>query len=607
MFDAMMRWLESLRDVLIPEGRRSRTPEAPPNTPRLPAPTARDACASQGVSAEPDVSAAESDATIEPSDDDAPVGNIAEIPAADVAEPVGGQKVRDDGNTQSEESQARLWEWRLRRLAFRLEKLGRFGQYLVLPLDAITSRIWLRTARSRFTCNDEELNRLTRLADDEVVKLHAIWLVEIYTPNTLPGLLSRVEKYLGDGNFGAGEPGLQGWVESMRQRPGGGWRAFPRIAARRSSIPFSRTANDLPSGISHVAPVIFSVTPSLTALVAQFVLDNDTADVLTKTVNADRSTEVVRQKGGSLGITYIDTVKGHAVEEVRRDLRLRGERWIKARFPGHFSALPQGRFPTIEFLTTKKATPWDNSSKGSTQFSRGLSALSLTAFNNYWTCNVFDYLHMHEHRNIFASGADAHILTLTANQGQVESRMTPKGKKQAGDLVWELVQDFQSHVPTLATRWAITALLTEIQRDLDRLRDLAGRTIGSASARDLRRLKDKLLKIGLDSRIVAMDVVGLAQDERRWCYDVPEFRMAGHKGQPEKSFEKVLREAQQAAGHRVVQVENDLREILSTSAELSAAAQGIRLQHVVLWLTVLSVLAAIVAAWAAVLVVWQGP
>jgi hypothetical protein len=51
-------------------------------------------------------------------------------------------------------------------------------------------------------------------------------------------------------------------------------------------------------------------------------------------------------------------------------------------------------------------------------------------------------------------------------------------------------------------------------------------------------------------------------------------------------------------------MEKDLREILSTNADLAGASANLRLQRRVIWLTIVSIIIAIIAAGAAVYAAW---
>ena len=66
------------------------------------------------------------------------------------------------------------------------------------------------------------------------------------------------------------------------------------------------------------------------------------------------------------------------------------------------------------------------------------------------------------------------------------------------------------------------------------------------------------------------------------------------------SMAGLLRQGQIDQGTIVSQTEADLRDLINTSAQLTAAAENIRLQRRVLWLTIVSVIVAIIAATAAV-------
>lgn len=69
---------------------------------------------------------------------------------------------------------------------------------------------------------------------------------------------------------------------------------------------------------------------------------------------------------------------------------------------------------------------------------------------------------------------------------------------------------------------------------------------------------------------------------------------------PEPSLAESLRQGQVDHGARVTQNEADMRDLISSSAQLTAAAENIRLQRRVSWLTVVSLIVAAIAAAAAI-------
>jgi hypothetical protein len=163
-----------------------------------------------------------------------------------------------------------------------------------------------------------------------------------------------------------------------------------------------------------------------------------------------------------------------------------------------------------------------------------------------------------------------------------------------------------------------------LEEQIGVVQDAADKASRKRSARALARTQRQLLQIGIDSRIVVNDIIRYAKEDRGWGDGVLDFTevagwdpwepkdtevptkvlpgLEGLEGEaPSGSLAEFLRQGQINDGPRVSQLETDLREILGTSAELASASENLRLQRMVVWLTVIAAIATIVAAWAAVI------
>ena len=185
------------------------------------------------------------------------------------------------------------------------------------------------------------------------------------------------------------------------------------------------------------------------------------------------------------------------------------------------------------------------------------------------------------------------------------------------------------YVVPAANRLALTALLGELAEQLAATRDLAKQAAGKRLPRALAQIQQQLISTGLDSQIVADDIVRYARDEQSWRYDVLDFtqvlppaltehlrpdrtaaarrttwrpwkrrnrqtaeacRHPGRRSRPDtanpapalpaqSSLAELLRQGQIDQGTLVTQAEADLRDLINTSAQLTAATENIRLQR----------------------------
>jgi hypothetical protein len=159
------------------------------------------------------------------------------------------------------------------------------------------------------------------------------------------------------------------------------------------------------------------------------------------------------------------------------------------------------------------------------------------------------------------------------------------------------------YVVPLANRLALTALLSELDEQIIIIRDLAEKASAGRSPRAFDDLRQQLIRTGTDSQVIN-DIVNYAEDTTWWKHKLIDFSEAPPPilGQitPQASLADTLRRGQIAEGSKITQAEADMRALLSTSAQLTAASENIRLQRRVWWLTIVSIIIAAVAAAAAV-------
>lgn len=156
-----------------------------------------------------------------------------------------------------------------------------------------------------------------------------------------------------------------------------------------------------------------------------------------------------------------------------------------------------------------------------------------------------------------------------------------------------------------ASRYALSVLLRKLDEQLAATRDLSERATSQRSPKALAQVQQQLIRSGLDSQIVAADISRYASNVTRWKSDVLDFTKVEDPGLAEPStppltMAESMRQSQISLGAAVAQAEVDLRDLINSSAQLTATAENIRLQRSVRWLAIISLLVAIIAAAATV-------
>jgi hypothetical protein len=221
---------------------------------------------------------------------------------------------------------------------------------------------------------DPEENERGRLPDDEQIDLGVVWVAEVYTPSTAPGLLSGVEE-LGWDKGPTGSDDLLKWMSDVRRGKQAGWRSLGFISTSRGPQPFVRRSCLLPDGIVGAMPVFMSVTPSMTAAVIGFVVSDDRARLPGEALRAEYATHFERGPGFhwwrvlahiiwnrenpfSYGIIRPDDSRQRAFERAVEAIEDDCVAWVRKWLPGIFAEMLEAEGnPTANLFISDQAVP----------------------------------------------------------------------------------------------------------------------------------------------------------------------------------------------------------------------------------------------------------
>jgi hypothetical protein len=451
-------------------------------------------------------------------------------------------------------------------------------------------------------------------------RIPAIWLVELFTPTTISSLIGGVRELTSKQT----EPGLERvfgdpveWITSDRRRAGSAhWRRLPTVRPT-SSGSRSDVVDQMPTGIGYIQLNLRTLTSTVTALIAEFGLDNDRTQELEGILNREPPTLPPPYPEGLR--SSLEDLRVPAVEEWRTCVRRDAASWLAKWFPGSFHRLAPGHLPAIEYLLTNQFRPWEPGVGSSTPDWAEIFDLDV-GWRGSWQCVKIPSLRLQERFDTSSQPGQRHRLVLAASEQEFIADLAKQGLFRFPDpeLPWAGVLGFiriAYDVQEMLVRWSLTALIRELEEQITGIQDFADQASRKRSSRALADTQRQLLHTGIDSRIVVNDIIRYAQAPA-WAKRVLDFTEVPQAFQrsvtggdpapqgeapPTASLAESLRQGQIADGQRVSRLETDLREILSTSAELTSASENLRLQSMVVWLTVIATIVAIIAAAAAVI------
>jgi hypothetical protein len=497
-----------------------------------------------------------------------------------------------DGATAEERSKReRHWEWLARR-----RHLPPFIRKHIQHRRAVADA---QAAERHWRRRDPDDNRDTRIPDGEQVRIPVIWLTELYTPTTLSGLLKGLPPLITKARWKHPERGdLVEWVQAARRQGGGAWQMLPEVWPPGTRYLTDQIVDDLPTGISSVTWGIYTLTSTVTAVTAAFHVREEYAEELQRIINQDVSTHATLTPGGGFKISDVRWQKQEAADRWRESLRSAAAEWLAERLPGSFHGLAPCQPPTIELLLTEKQRPWDTPISDVPGSREWMRLLDLVNVEGYWQSTDMRWLRLRERQILRWNPSLKHIQTLAALRSDF---LAIAAHGTLGEAIYLLHQ----YITPFASRQALTALLNELDEQVAAIRDLSERATSQRSPKALNQVQRQLIHTGLDSQIVATDIARFARNERWWTHDVLDFIEVLPSAlsvwqSPRESLSGLMRQRQVDRGAASAQAEADLREVINSSAQLTAATENIRLQRSVRWLAIISVIVAIIATAATV-------
>jgi hypothetical protein len=526
------------------------------------------------------------EAPTEGRDDNSPQGATAQADESPTAPQPGeaSSATAAPHDAPSDDDSSSVWE-RVRRSSLP-RPVRRFAMRRVIVADA-------REMQRSLSRGDPAENAATRLPPGEQIRLPLIWLAEIFTPTTIDGLIDGMRKLASrpTGSWPARTDDLAEWIRSSRREGLFTFHNVPYIRPR-GFISFDPMVEDeLPTAISYVHPRLYTLTPTATVLTATFGLMDEHAGGLGEILNRDFSTRVDVSDRSST-VLSVGSQKDKATDDWRATLREEAARWLAERFPGSMHKLVPGQLPAIEFLLTGLYRPWEPVEDLSDN-PAWTSVIDINGGFGYWQADSTPGLRLSE-RHVRAQKSHQHVLIFaTAEQDLLD------GKPSDPQRLAQAIAGLDWSMSGLIARWSLTAFLRELEEQVPSIQDAADRASRKRSGRTLTELQQQLLRAGLDSRIVVNDMVRFTQN-RLWGYDLPDFRRVtpprvAFLREPTVTLTQWLRQGQAEDGRRVIRMENDLREVLSTNAELTAASINLRVQWTAVWIAAIAAFAAVVA------------
>lgn len=436
---------------------------------------------------------------------------------------------------------------------------------------------------------DPEENRLTRPPDTEAVRVRAYWTAEAYTPATIDGLLGGVQR-LGWDVARSGEAPIVPWIEKSRSRPSGGsWVNLGTIVGPGADRLGGTRHAPLPDSVDEVVASLFSVGPAITLLILGFILNPEAGLSAHEALKINYRTYIERSKHSDWMLYQNPQNQKQKAffDEIKRT-RMECTTFVRSNLPGSL-AMDAKALPGILVLTTQDLVPFSSDQREFRSYQ------AVTRLESDWRARSSSGLPGWRLSTTWADYEGDDELVLLAGRDRDVRADVDLEMFGGGD---HALDHFMSrHLEGLCGRWAILQLIGRYQTRLGNQRDLVSADAkGRTSVRALERIRRSLVDTTMDARIVVADVSHFASENSLYRYVTDWDEFVGQNGDTGEA--SVLKQWQAATEWQIARLiisQESVAALLAADTNLRGLIASVRLQRVVEWLTVITLLVAIVS------------
>ncbi len=442
--------------------------------------------------------------------------------------------------------------------------------------------------RKSRSIHDEEEAKGSTPPPQEAIEWHLTYVAEAYLPSHAEGLADTLTRLGWSSERWKPAPDL---VPSMREGSlGGAWSSLKTLLPEGTHTFFGQSISSrLPDGVSSIRLRLWSVTPSLTMLVAVCEWDEYWGDALDRIVRTDYQTAWIPIRNGHQIYGPVSR-KELELKRRRREMHRRLASWLTERVPGAFEDLGVPH-PAVDVVSTAIARPFEDEEEPFV---------------------LYDYRRILSLNRRFMTGTSPSLpgwrlalperdepptLTLAGRTADVfdERALGIYGSEVSR---WVLGNYMEHRVEDLVASWATLRLLDGMRASLASARDRAPETDESsvAFARRLSGDVSTVLRRSADAGAFCADV-------RRHPKELgPLVVLRGLDFTMTYGFDERAdllrswwsRQVKEESA-RVAELEQDQRERLSRSVEFAGLGQSIRTQNQMVFLTIALLMFAVAA------------
>ncbi|MDQ0276442.1 hypothetical protein QO003_000745 [Arthrobacter silviterrae] len=486
---------------------------------------------------------------------------------------------------------------------------GQLPAFVHKPFDVLIAWLYRLSSvhheKSR-PLNDGNYNIV--IPTDERISVPYVWVVEMFPPSYADGMFRSIRRAGWTQDSPLLGTNVENIIRRARQSGNLGSRSIAKLVDpaemdQSSRRIFGYKAERLPPMFKSIDVTLVELGSSLTALVAGFELKQHDSLRLDRALRAVREPVVTNLGRGAHSVRSRLDESNRWVERERAAIHDQARGWFVRRMPGVFAAESRGKqLPTMDLIITEIAKPFVTTFRDGGNYlpALGLSpGLFRTTAPELPGISFTQYSPGHQsdpNREYDLYSLSGCLLDIPNNDDATSGGEPPSIRIIANEV--------NELVPRFLARLGITALLGLKSRSSAASRDLAHDLHSRHAVRSTKKLRESFLRGSLDTLSIASGVRLITTFPNDYKWNVMEFfternliptlESVSQHVEPESQLSSMLLYQRQQA-KSLLRDDAETRQILGVVASLTGSIEGMRVQRWALWISLLSLVTALIA------------
>ena len=436
---------------------------------------------------------------------------------------------------------------------------------------------------------------------DELLRLRSTWVSEVFTSSQTESLLRSISKLGWDKIDPANKHhDIASWIRHSRSAGDGqGWinGGVVREIKNANKSLMERIGSrytKLPEGVEFAHLYIHKVSSSITVVVIQFVYKSDVSESINIPLNSIDYKPYLRYYPSKLrakNVSYIGSAeqKKESLSDTLNTAHRPLYSWFNDNLPGYFSS-GGSELPAVDFITTEKFKFKNDDDANIPEYLEPIFGYG----KEHWVSEAKNGLRLL--LPFYSRNNESNLLF-----GNEKELLKNTGIYGAQDKLTAMTGHIFHKTAVLLT---VHRLLYSYTKDLLVVRDRASQRVRrlSKALSEAEYLRNNYLEKSKDIRLAAKELSLNSKSKYTPYDDLETFRF---RAQPRNTYSEQelvddIAKVDSYTASQLVILEDDMRDIMMSSATTGSTIANLRIQRLVFWLTVLATVFAAANIWMAI-------